>query len=247
MPLVWKRKFGIAYLYQPFYTQQLGVFSIEHADPTIIADMIRRIPGHFRMGQIHFNAQNLVSHLPAVQVSDRMNYILDLTGSYEELEASYSTNARRNLKREFSSDSLVGKGLTCRELVDFKRQHDVIARSEKEYRWMVALMERIMEHGAGIIYATGKGRGLDAAAFFAFSKRRAIYLMSVSSEHGKEQRSMFRIVDAFIREHSGSGMILDFEGSNIPSVARFFSGFGASPEVYQAIGFRRFPFTLLKT
>jgi hypothetical protein len=42
-------------------------------------------------------------------------------------------------------------------------------------------------------------------------------------------------------------MILDFDGSNIPSVARFFSGFGASPEVYQAIGFRRFPFTLLKT
>ena len=247
MPLVWKRKGGIAYIYQPFYTQQLGVFSLEYVDPAIIAELIRHIPGRFRMGQIHFNARNLVSQIPTVQVSDRMNYILDLSGSYDQVEASYSTNARRNLKKSYSSGSAVEKALSCRELVGFKRMNDVISRSEKEYNWLIALLERIMEKGAGTIYSTGREEGLDAAAFFAYSKKRAIYLLSVSNEHGKEERSMFRIVDAFIREHAGSGIILDFEGSNIPSVARFFSGFGAISEVYQSLEFRRFPFTLLRT
>jgi hypothetical protein len=69
----------------------------------------------------------------------------------------------------------------------------------------------------------------------AFSKTRIIYLMSVSSSLGKEQRAMFRIVDELIRDYSGSSFLLDFEGSNIPSIARFFIGFGGRPEVYQTL------------
>ena len=84
------------------------------------------------------------------------------------------------------------------------------------------------------------------AAFFAFSKTRAIYLLSASSQKGKEQRGMFRIVDTFIRDYAASGLILDFEGSNIPSVARFFSGFGAQPEIYQGVSFSRIPATLTR-
>ena len=55
---------------------------------------------------------------------------------------------------------------------------------------------------------------------------------------------MFKIVDAFIREHAGSELILDFEGSNIPTVARFFAGFGARPEIYQGVSFDRLPLFL---
>ena len=36
MPVVWKKKAGLKYVYQPFYTQQLGVFSREYVDPMII-------------------------------------------------------------------------------------------------------------------------------------------------------------------------------------------------------------------
>ena len=247
MPLVWKRKYGIAYIYQPFYTQQLGIFSEEYVDPTIITEMILKIPWKFRMGQLQFNSRNLVSHLPSVQVTDRLNYILELNGSYEQLEESFSMNTRRNLKKAYSHEAVVDKSMTIRELVAFKRQHDVISRSEKEYTWLIELLENIMDRGAGTIYATGTKGHPDAAAFFAYSKKRAIYLLSVSSDTGKERRSMFRIVDTFLREHAGTPLTLDFEGSNIPTVARFFSGFGAAPEVYQAVGFRRFPFTMFRT
>jgi len=48
-------------------------------------------------------------------------------------------------------------------------------------------------------------------------------------------------VDQLIRDHAGSEKILDFEGSNIPSIARFFSGFGARPETYQEVRFSRLP------
>jgi hypothetical protein len=247
MPLVWKRKWGARHLYQPYYTQQLGVFSREYVDPTIVTQMISRIPGKFRMARIQFNAQNMVSQSSSIEVTDRTNYVLSLEGDYKKIGASYSTNTRRNLKKGLSFGTSIGKELSCRELIDLKRMNDMVVRTEREYSWLEDLLETIMKKNAGVIYSTGTGENPDAAAFFAFSRTRAIYLLSVSDETGKVQRSMFRIVDAFIRDHAGSGLILDFEGSNIPSVARFFSGFGAKPEIYQAVMFRRFPFSFLRT
>ena len=132
------------------------------------------------------------------------------------------------------------------ELVRLKKENDVIQRSEKDYLWLVKLLETIKDRDAGKIYAIRTGNEITAAAFFAYSKTRAIYLLSASSQKGKEQRGMFRIVDAFIQDHAGSGLILDFEGSNIPSVARFFSGFGAQPEIYQNVSFNRLPSTFTK-
>ena len=38
MPVVWKKKAGIKYVYQPFHTQQLGVFIRENVDPDKIIE-----------------------------------------------------------------------------------------------------------------------------------------------------------------------------------------------------------------
>ena len=42
----------------------------------------------------------------------------------------------------------------------------------------------------------------------------------------------FAIVNDLIEEKSGTGVILDFEGSMNENIARFFRGFGATEEVY---------------
>ena len=179
MPVVWKKKAGLKYVYQPFYTQQLGVFSKEYVDPLIIKEAV-------------------------------------------EMDVS------------------------AEELVKLKKANDVIQRSEKDYARLQSLLETLIARGAGTIYAIRTFRKVIASAFFAHSRIRAIYLVSASGRTGKEPRSMFRIVDAFIRKYAGSGIILDFEGSNIPSGARFFGGFGAHPEIYQGISFSRLPATLNK-
>jgi hypothetical protein len=135
---------------------------------------------------------------------------------------------------------------SCEELLAFKKENDLIKRSDGEYRWLLKLLHTLESRSAGKTYAVRDSGNVIAAAFFAFSKTRGIYLVSASNEVGKEQRSMFKIVDAFIRAHAGSPRILDFEGSNIPSVARFFAGFGARPQIYQGVSFDRLPVFLNK-
>jgi hypothetical protein len=242
MPLVWKQKAGIPYLYQPVFCQQLGVFGEEVPDPRVLGAFIDRLLKRYRFGVVQFNSANRVGEDPRFRVSDRINLVLSMDRSYGELSAAYSENARRNLKRALGGSGELRKDISLEELMAFKRAQDVHKKSGSVYGRMQAQLGSVLNHGKGEIYGIMEAGGeLLAAAFMAFSKQRVIYLLSVSSESGKEQRAMFRIVDQVIRDYQGSGLTLDFEGSNIPSIARFFNGFGAQPETYQRISFNRFP------
>ena len=242
MPLVWKKKYGIRYLYQPFYTQQLGVYSSEFVDPSIIQAMLDLLYTRFRFASMNLNTRNLVGETETIRVEDKTNYVVPLDKPYDPLFAAYSTNARRNTRKAFELNDSVEKQMTPAELVSFKKANDTMVRSGEAYAWLTGLLEQIMDRNAGVIYSSREMEGdTDAAAFFGLSGTRAIYLVSASSERGKENRAMFKLVDSFIRDHADSGIILDFEGSNIPNVARFFAGFGARPEIYQHISFSRLP------
>lgn len=247
MPVVWKKKVGMRYIYQPFYTQQLGVFGKEEPDPELIRKMLMILYKKFRFAGMNLNALNLVGEDEPFEVVDKSNYVLPLDREYNHLFASFKTNCKRNIRKSLDLSDLVDKNISVEELVKLKRENDVIKRSDQDYEWLTDLMAMIINRGAGEIYGCRAEGKLLAAACFASSKSRAIYLLSASSQEGKDRRAMFRIVDAFVRNHASSGRILDFEGSNIPSVARFFIGFGARAEIYQGVNFNRLPSMLTKT
>lgn len=247
MPVVWKRKVGMKYVYQPLYTQQLGVFGKEDADPEILHELLLKLYKKFRFVGINLNARNLVGEAEHFELTDKSNYVLPLDREYNHLFASFKTNAKRNIRKSVELSDLLDKNVSVEDLVRLKRENDVIQRSEEDYTWLKNLFNALLERGDAKIYATRTDGKLTAAALFAFSKTRAIYLLSASSQEGKDRRAMFRIVDTFIRDYASSGLFLDFEGSNIPSVARFFIGFGARAEIYQGVTCNRLPSMLTRT
>jgi len=240
MPFAWRKKFGIRYLYQPVYCQQLGVHGSETAEPFITGQFLDRLTSHFRAGVYHFNAGNMVGERERMLVEDKSNHVLALQKPYNELSEAFSDNARRNLKKA-SAIRTVEKRVSLEDLLKCKMDNDPVPKPSGHYRKLELQLGAILNKGQGQVYGIRGDKGLDAAAFIAFSRTRLLYLLSVSSESGKERRAMFRIVDQLIRDHAGSGKILDFEGSSIPSIARFFSGFGASPETYQEVRYNRLP------
>jgi hypothetical protein len=52
------------------------------------------------------------------------------------------------------------------------------------------------------------------------------------------------LIDAFIRDHAGRDMLLDFEGSDLKNLAYFYSSFGATHSPYPALKINRLPFFL---
>jgi hypothetical protein len=114
---------------------------------------------------------------------------------------------------------------------------------EAEYDRLRQIVSRAVLKGAGVIYgAYTESNELCAAAFFAFSHQYVYMLVAASDGKGKENSAMFLLIDTFLRENSGKVMTLDFEGSNIPGIARFFAGFGAMPVYYYKVRINRLPF-----
>src|SRR5450631_777888 len=80
MPLTWNKKFGFKYLYQPYFTVPLGVFSKSHT-AFDISSFLQAIPPEFKYWDIDLNENNFVpdkNKIYKLRQYARTNYILSL-------------------------------------------------------------------------------------------------------------------------------------------------------------------------
>jgi hypothetical protein len=102
MPLPLKRKYGITYLYQPFFVQQLGVFRSVSLSPGVVRSFVNAIPSHVKWVDYNLNIYNDLQPAPGEAINQRITCMLDLIPSYESLRSAYSQNTRRNIKKASS-------------------------------------------------------------------------------------------------------------------------------------------------
>lgn len=245
MPLTWNNKFGIHYLYQPFLTAQLGIFG-KKITPTIVDLFIQAIPLSYRLIEISLNSGNYFGHTEAYTLQ-RSNYVLDLNKPYEELYKNYRENIKRNIKKAMQLGCTAQKEFDVEEVIKLalqqmnnysKESADNVDRFRKLYKY---LKERNMAVTYGIYSAS---RELLASAVFFLSNKRAYYILVGNHQNGKTIGASHALIDAFIKDHAGKDMILDFEGSDIRNLAFFYSSFGATHEIYPALKINRLPFYL---
>jgi hypothetical protein len=70
-------------------------------------------------------------------------------------------------------------------------------------------------------------------------------LFASSNESGRRSGAMAFNIDHILKKHQETNLILDFEGSMIPTIARFYKSFGAEPQIYQSLSYKRFPWNLV--
>ncbi len=240
MPLIIKKKLGVLFLLQPIFAQQHGIFP--EPDQNIQNIFLTYIRDHFRYVTIHINSCHPEPFPEGFEVSHRKNLILNLAPSYDELKINYSKHARRQIRKTDENKVFVMKGIQPKEYLDLKNLASESKLSKQSMQTLHRLIEYGYSHGKGMIYAAySENNSLCSAAFFFFEGSRVIYLNAASTEEGKNNSSMFKIVDLFIQEHSGSSLTLDFEGSSIPGIARFYKGFGAEQEQYYGLKMNRLP------
>ncbi|HEY1022037.1 MAG TPA: hypothetical protein VGE06_06975, partial [Flavisolibacter sp.] len=88
------------------------------------------------------------------------------------------------------------------------------------------------------------GGDLLASAAFLFSHNRAYYILVGNHPNGRTLGASHALIDAFIRDHAGQNLLLDFEGSDIRNLAFFYSSFGAREERYASIRLNHLPWWL---
>ncbi len=243
MPLLWRSKFGIPYLYQPYAMQQQGVFAIRH-DPARDLEFLRAVPSRFRYWDIHVNSRMNVDAQLDLKVTNNTNQVLRLNGSIEELRAAYSKGHERNLRKAGGSTLEIISEVSVKEFISlFERT--TAARFGGIPDGGLALLHGLMEEGQRRdqcrIIAAKDGGNIVAAVCIVEWEGRCIQLKSANDEVGQERRAMFHLMDHCIASYAGTNMVFDFAGSNTASVARFNAGFGAVSTVYLHLVRNRLP------
>jgi cell fate (sporulation/competence/biofilm development) regulator YmcA (YheA/YmcA/DUF963 family) len=237
MPLTQNKKFGVHYLFQPHFTQQLGVFSTLVLEPEIVSKFIDAIPQKFKFYEINLNTYNKLDE--NIEKSTRITYMLDLIQPYKRIEVNFSQNTKRNIKKANSSKIKLINGIQINDLITlFKNNIGKTLKGLKPEHFdnIKRIMSSAIRYKIGEIYGVFDEKNtLCAAAFFITSHNKSIFLFSATNEAAKENGAMFLIINNFIEKHSETNITLDFEGSNIEGLARFYESFGAKSYEYYRI------------
>ncbi len=244
-PLTWRKRAGIFYLHQPFFTQQLGIFSRSILTDEVAGQFVSAIPGKFRLVEINMNQHNKLT-TSGIDVLMNRNHELDLIDSYEHLHKRYSQNLTRTLRKAGGNSLSLSRDIRPDEVIELFRQHrgrTVSTLKKRDYQCLRRLIYTLIYKGKAQVWGVYTAQNeLAAGAFFVFSHRKSIFLFSGTSSQGRETGAMSFLIDRFIDEHAQTHLTLDFEGSNDPGLARFYKSFGSRETFYPSIRINRIPF-----
>jgi hypothetical protein len=225
MPLPKKKKCGISYLVQPILTQQLGVFSAQKIDSHTLLHCVQQIP--YLSYCINLNAENSVENAQKLP-----NYELLLNKNYDELFQKFSKNAQRNIAKTQTMGIRVSAELQAHEFLNF--YHAGKEHYSESYNAVISqlIYTGLERKEISLWGAYNSDNELIAALCLLHSRNRLIYLLPISNHEGKKHMAMFAVVNEIIHRYAGSALTLDFEGSRIETIARFYRSFGAQEKTY---------------
>ena len=243
MPLTGGKKFGVNYLFQPFFVQQLGVFSKSPMTAEMTEAFLKAIPSKYRFAEIRFNEGNAFAE-GAEGVEYHRNVLLDLNQEYNAIRANYHQNTKRNLaKAESNNLQLVETVIPYHVVALFRDNRGALLDKwgDAEYGVLTHLAQVAQKRNAAFMLGVSeKGVGqLICAAIFMKTKDRITFLFSGLTEEGKQRQAMTYLLDQVIQKHSCQPITFDFEGSDDDNLARFYLGFGGNETKYPSYCFNR--------
>lgn len=244
MPLPWKKKWGIRYVYQPPFIQRLGVFG-NHLNEALLNSFFLCAVRLFRF--IHYNVTSTVLS-PVVHNTVRNNFVIDLSSTYRVINNSYSNECIKNIRKAESRNCVYSTTIKLEEVVqNFRTAYGSLNHNltDNDYTKFTALVnnciQREMVHLAGV--KDENGTTIYSAAIFK-DNNRLYYVMGSPTTLGREKRATYFFIDQVLKRNAEQPLLFDFEGSDIPSVASFYKKFGPAVEQYFEVKINTLPFLI---
>jgi len=236
MPLPWRSKYFIKYVYPPAWTQQLGVFSQLEINANLTKNFINSIPKKFRKVTIQFNSENDLSLL---ETDKRVNYVLPLNRSYEEIYKGFNNNRKRDLKKAITLNYSIDKNVGAKTFLDF------YLNESKNYQLradQITTLKTLLSSNDKAIHIWGirDGEKLIASLVWLKDNNRITYLLPIATRKAKEKGLPTLLISKLINKYQNNKLLLDFEGSMIDGVGSFYKSFGTEEERY--FNFQKYKF-----
>ncbi|WP_159447438.1 hypothetical protein [Moheibacter sediminis] len=229
MPIPLQSKFGIRFVLQPIFCQQLGVFYKDEISEELFSKFEAKLH-KYRVRNYCFNEENTERFNP--KGKKKTNHVLDLNLPYEQLRKNYNRNRRRKLipmpdfyvlKLSDTSDDFIRL---------FKEEYPDLM-SDKWADKLQLIMKKAFEQNIGYQCRVEGDNQLIAGLFYIKTHRRIFQLGAARDKNISDIGFFTIIIDYTINLFSNSkDYKFDFEGSSVPGVALFNESFGAEKKYF---------------
>ncbi len=225
MPIPWKSKLGLRYITQPYFCQQICVYSNLKIN---VEAFIDKIPKYFLYVNI-----NCCQKFDEFLTKQKVNYQIKLNTDYNSILNSYRKDRKKSL-RKASESNLYYKDYNSIEILIslYKDVFSNISNSNKYFIIIKELMMFSLQNDKGFIRNIFINDKLICSGFFVKYKSRIYYLFAASNALGKKYGATTFLIDSVLKEYVNTDFIFDFEGSTIPNVANFYKSFGGEKTIY---------------
>ena len=241
VPIPVKRKYMLRAALQPLLCQQLGVFCLpgQTIDFESISSLLKK---HYSYIDICVN-KNSEQLLGKSKVKSRINHILNLDRSIEDLRCNYSKSHLKNLRRANRHQPNI-KEISIENAIKFLKKEyvdntDLLAKDTLDnYERMLYVAKSKVKVACLGVYIQEELLAVATLIYTDFHMK-SFY---VASGEGKSKKVLFYLIDNILCRYANTKMFFDFGGSDIDSIAYFNTGFGASPQTYYQLKWNKIPF-----
>src|SRR4030095_9456659 len=168
---------------------------------------------------------------------------LRLSRPYEKLYKNYRENIQRNIKKGVQLGCVSQTNFPVEQVIELSQQQTQSHSNQKhDFESFKKLYHLLHERKQAITYGIfSAAKELLSSCVFFFSNERAYYILVGNHPNGRTVGASHALIDAFIKDHAGKNLLLDFEGSDIHNLAFFYRSFGATDEKYPAVRLNNLP------
>ncbi len=240
MPLTWRNKWGINYLYQPAFTQQGGIYTASELPEALIAAFLTLAFQHFKFAEFTLNYANNLNSANDWKLSLRNNFVLPLNKPYETIRQTYSDGINKNIKRASKQQPLFTSSDNYREVLELYKTlyHSRLPFfSDTDFANFSRICEKFSSTGDLIIrqVVTENSNEVLGAILLLRHGNRLYNMISCITPAGRQKRVNYYLYDQLIQEFCTEDYCIDFEGSDQPGIAFFYQQFATVNQRYPYI------------
>ncbi len=246
LPLPWKKKWGIRYIYAPAFIQQLGFFGNLVDLP--ITQIMDRIKEFAKFGDLFLNYQNkeLLSNLDFVE---KTNYILGLDNSYPKIHSNYAQDLLKNLQKSEKHNLQYLQTVSIENTIEqfqINYQNRFPQFNTKTFQNLKNTCKELAENNQcftrSVCYETTDQ--VISTALLLRDNKRLYLLLNSTSLTGRSLSANHFLIDSIIREYCEEALIFDFEGSERKGIKDFYQSFQPINQPYFHVRFNNLPFLI---
>ena len=246
MPIPYRKKYGIKYVYPPLWILELGLYS--KREKVQVDSFLEVLKAYFKFAELRLNSENnAIKPQNKTQIGSKQ--FLSLKQGYESIFKKYNRNRKRELIKAKNANLIENWTDSPDKLVSLFKQNIAIRLAkinDKDFENLRGVIQFCLANKTGeLLTVYSEKNELVSAAFFIKYKNKVTQLVCASDLHNRDNGANTFSNDRAIFRYQNQFDVYNFGGSSMESIANYYKSFGAETVTYRLLKYNNL-FPLLK-